>query len=394
MVVAWGPEFRFFYNDRYRPILGSTKHPARRGPARGRDLSRGLGRHRPRVRARAPRRVVRDRRLAAAARPQRVPRELLVHALLQPHPGRERWRGRPAGRGGGDDGPRGRGAAAGHAARPRPAGRGCHDRRRRRAPMPPRCSSRTRRTSRSLSSTCWSPMAARLAAWPGPAFPRTIRPAAETVELGAGEDDAHVAAGPGRSRAGDGGPRGPAGALRAAARRLLSGRARTPAVLLPLVRPGQERPYGVLVAGRQPPPGARRPRTADSSSWPPTTSPPRSATRTPSRRRAAAPRRLPRSTAPRPRSSATSATSSARRSPFCSGPTEDALASPDQALRGEALEIRPSQRAPPPQARERAARFLAPRSGPGGGAVRAGRSAARSRGTWPAASGRRSSARA
>jgi signal transduction histidine kinase len=28
MVVAWGPEFRFFYNDRYRPILGSTKHPA------------------------------------------------------------------------------------------------------------------------------------------------------------------------------------------------------------------------------------------------------------------------------------------------------------------------------------------------------------------------------
>jgi len=28
MVVAWGPDFRFFYNDRYRPILGSTKHPA------------------------------------------------------------------------------------------------------------------------------------------------------------------------------------------------------------------------------------------------------------------------------------------------------------------------------------------------------------------------------
>jgi PAS domain S-box-containing protein len=26
MVVAWGPEFRFFYNDRYRPILGA-KHP-------------------------------------------------------------------------------------------------------------------------------------------------------------------------------------------------------------------------------------------------------------------------------------------------------------------------------------------------------------------------------
>ena len=30
MVVAWGPESRFFYNDRYRPILGS-KHPAALG---------------------------------------------------------------------------------------------------------------------------------------------------------------------------------------------------------------------------------------------------------------------------------------------------------------------------------------------------------------------------
>jgi hypothetical protein len=27
MVVAWGPQFRFFYNDRYRPILG-VKHPS------------------------------------------------------------------------------------------------------------------------------------------------------------------------------------------------------------------------------------------------------------------------------------------------------------------------------------------------------------------------------
>jgi signal transduction histidine kinase len=27
MVVAWGPEFRFFYNDGYRQILGKTKHP-------------------------------------------------------------------------------------------------------------------------------------------------------------------------------------------------------------------------------------------------------------------------------------------------------------------------------------------------------------------------------
>ncbi len=35
MVVAWGPEFRFLYNDRYRPVLGATKHPGAIGtPAR------------------------------------------------------------------------------------------------------------------------------------------------------------------------------------------------------------------------------------------------------------------------------------------------------------------------------------------------------------------------
>ena len=28
MLVAWGPEFTQFYNDAYRPILGTTKHPA------------------------------------------------------------------------------------------------------------------------------------------------------------------------------------------------------------------------------------------------------------------------------------------------------------------------------------------------------------------------------
>lgn len=35
MVIAWGPDFRFFYNDRYRPILGASKHPGALGaPAR------------------------------------------------------------------------------------------------------------------------------------------------------------------------------------------------------------------------------------------------------------------------------------------------------------------------------------------------------------------------
>src|ERR1043165_1473950 len=31
MVVAWGPEFTFLYNDRYRPVLGATKHPGALG---------------------------------------------------------------------------------------------------------------------------------------------------------------------------------------------------------------------------------------------------------------------------------------------------------------------------------------------------------------------------
>ncbi|MEP6591452.1 MAG: hypothetical protein ABJC19_09740, partial [Gemmatimonadota bacterium] len=31
MYIAWGPQFTQFYNDGYRPILGSTKHPAAMG---------------------------------------------------------------------------------------------------------------------------------------------------------------------------------------------------------------------------------------------------------------------------------------------------------------------------------------------------------------------------
>src|SRR6185436_7447126 len=31
IVIAWGPSFRFFYNDGYRPILGKTKHPGALG---------------------------------------------------------------------------------------------------------------------------------------------------------------------------------------------------------------------------------------------------------------------------------------------------------------------------------------------------------------------------
>src|ERR1044072_6866938 len=45
MVVAWGPDFRFFYNDRYQPILGA-KHPAalrRAGPESYPEVREGVG---------------------------------------------------------------------------------------------------------------------------------------------------------------------------------------------------------------------------------------------------------------------------------------------------------------------------------------------------------------
>src|SRR5688572_28404778 len=36
MIIFWGPEYIQLYNDAYRPILGSTKHPASLGQ-RGAD---------------------------------------------------------------------------------------------------------------------------------------------------------------------------------------------------------------------------------------------------------------------------------------------------------------------------------------------------------------------
>ena len=110
MVVAWGPEFRFFYNDRYRPVLGHEAPGRARHAGRG-DLSRSLAGRRPRVRARPPGRGVCHRRLAASARAQRLSGELLVHAVVQPDPRRERRRRRRAGGRGGDHRPR-RGRAA------------------------------------------------------------------------------------------------------------------------------------------------------------------------------------------------------------------------------------------------------------------------------------------
>ena len=81
MVVAWGPEFRFFCNDRYRPVLG-TKHPAQRSASRAREIFPEVwsvvGPEFERVRRGE---AFAHRRLAAAARSKRLPGELLVHAV-------------------------------------------------------------------------------------------------------------------------------------------------------------------------------------------------------------------------------------------------------------------------------------------------------------------------
>ena len=59
MVVAWGPEFRFFYNDRYRPILGR------------RSIRRRSARRAPRSFPRSGRSSARSSSACAAARPSR-----------------------------------------------------------------------------------------------------------------------------------------------------------------------------------------------------------------------------------------------------------------------------------------------------------------------------------
>jgi hypothetical protein len=60
MVVAWGPDHRFFYNDRYRPVLGG-KHPAALGTPGAEIFPEVWGRGRSGVRPGAPRRSVRHR---------------------------------------------------------------------------------------------------------------------------------------------------------------------------------------------------------------------------------------------------------------------------------------------------------------------------------------------
>ena len=85
--VGGVPSLRMVYNDAYRPMLG-RKHPRASG-LRGTRSGRGLGRHRADARpgdGRGWRHLV--DRPAARPRPQRLPRGVLLHLLVQPGPTR------------------------------------------------------------------------------------------------------------------------------------------------------------------------------------------------------------------------------------------------------------------------------------------------------------------
>src|SRR5688572_21519826 len=85
MVVAWGPEFRFFYNDRYRPVLGKTKHPTALGAPAEQTFPEAWPFIGP-LFNKTERRSDRAQRRADPARSQRLPRRLLLHAFVQPDP--------------------------------------------------------------------------------------------------------------------------------------------------------------------------------------------------------------------------------------------------------------------------------------------------------------------
>ena len=169
-------------------------------------------------------------------------------------------------------------------------------------------------TSRSRCSTCSTTRATRARLRRSVGFadgdaklaPRRPRPRSRSGDAGVAARSVLDGAAPDRARR-------PRRALRPARRRAVGGAAaQGDRAAARVARPGTSVWRAAL--RRQPAPRASTTATARSSSWPPGRSPPRSATRAPTRRSAGAPRRWPSSIAPRPRSSPTSATSSARRS--------------------------------------------------------------------------------
>ena len=313
MWMAWGPELTFFYNDAYRPMTLGAKHPWALGPAGARGVGGDLAGHRPAHRRPCSQTggATWDEALLLFLERSGYPRGDLPHLLLQPAARRRR----PASRGMlcvvTEETERVIGERRlAHAARARPPSSP--------APTPePRCSRRAgaprsapteRPAVRADLSVRGRRRAPRLACATG----IDARPPG-----GARADRAHgcrrLAGAPSCSRTGAAAVDDLDAPLRSAAdrapgtgRRAGGRRADRPAR-------ARTRPAGFLVAGAQSRTGrsttaTRLPRAARR----PDRGRPRQR-RAPTRRSGGAPRRWPSSTAPRPRSSPTSATSSARR---------------------------------------------------------------------------------
>ena len=309
--IGWGPELIYLYNDPYKSIIGG-KHPWALGRPTSRGLARDLGRHRPDARHGDERRRGHLRRGAAPDHgAQRLSGRDLLHLLLQPDAGRRRH-------------------ASAASSAPTPTTRSASS-----ASGSSRCCASWRRAT--ADARTWQEACERSASRRSATNPRDLPFA--LLYLVEPDGEQRHAGGTHRHRRGH--PRGAAiaaldaadalagrrGAARARARASSRSRRRASATLARrrLAAAADAAP-SCCRSRRAARPGApacwssasirsacSTTAIAASSTWSPARSPPRSPTPRPTRRSGGAPRRWPSSTAPRPRSSPTSATSSARR---------------------------------------------------------------------------------
>ena len=269
-------------------------------PRRARGVGGDLARHRPADRDRdAHRRGDVGRGAAAVPRAQRLPRGDLPHVLLQPADRRQRPHRRHAVR-------RQRGDRAGASAS---AGW-------------PRCATSGRGATTITEDevlAARAPASGRQPARPAVLARLPVR-RRRTAASRAARLHRHAGRAPRRRARGGRWPRPSRGDRAGRARRALpdlpTGAWDEPpvdALVLPLPQTGQGAPLRIPGRGPQPLPAARRRATARSSGSSRARSRRGSRARAPTRPSAAAPRRWRSSTAPRPRSSPTSATSCARR---------------------------------------------------------------------------------
>ena len=310
--IGWGEELTYFYNDPYKSIIGG-KHPWALGRPTREVWQRNLARDRADAGHRARRRSGDVRRIAAPDHgAQRLPGGDLLHLLLQPDPERRR------------DGRRNhlrqqRRYAAGDRRAPARAAAGPRGRRRPRPQLAARPASEARRRSASeparpavrddLHRRARTRRARELVGASGiapghPAAPETIarrrRVALADRRRCCGRKSVRIVANLRRAR------------RRGHSRRALAASADPGRAAFRFCRPAKPAAQAFLSSAsiRS---ACSTTTIAASSASSPARSRRRSPTPRPMRRNAAAPRRWPRSTAPRRRSSPTSATNSARR---------------------------------------------------------------------------------